>query len=97
MAVEFEAEDSVQAGPGLKTPRQDGGRQDRRIRSCVPGFELSAQGRNGSLSMGNAAKIGASVRRTAKIWTRLPSMLPDIWISSPGTARMTGIATPGFR
>jgi hypothetical protein len=94
MAVEFQAEGSVPAGPGLEAPQHDGGRQGQRIRSCVPGFELRAQyGRQrrlrlgasgaaaalsrvrktsiapkGSLSTGNAAKIGASARCAAKIW-----------------------------
>ena len=41
MAVEFQAEDFVRAGPGLEAPQQDRG---QRIRSCVPGFELCAEG-----------------------------------------------------
>ena len=47
--------------------------------------------------MGNAAKIGVSAKAYRKDLDLLPSMLPDIWISSLGTARMTGLATTGFR
>jgi len=59
MAVEFQAEGCVQAGPSLEAPQHDGGRQDQRIRSCVPGFELRAQ-------CGRHRWLGASGARRAE-------------------------------